>query len=78
MAISSGNTRFVFVGLWVAFVAFVLLYWHSVTKASSLINQIDELNVRVADVNATLDELRYELNGFAGCATVVSRFGTVA
>jgi hypothetical protein len=65
-------SRYLFFGLWMAFIGLIGLYWYSVTLAGSLINDIEQLHQQVTDANATIDELRYELRGPAGCVTLVS------
>lgn len=69
---AGGSVRAVFIALWVAFIAVIFMYWYTVTLAGELVLEIDELNRRTAETNATIDELQNELRGtFGGCTTLV-------
>jgi hypothetical protein len=72
MATERGFGRVLFIGLWVSFVGIIFMYWHAVSSTGELIVVLDELNTRVAEVNATLEELHQELRGtFGGCLAQV-------
>jgi len=72
MALSARSEKYVFLGLWTAFAGLVILYWYAVTSAGRFITDIETLSSRIAEINATVDELRYEIRGTGGCVVQVS------